>query len=91
MKKKKHEEELAKVKKIIFARRFAETIEGRRENSTLYVIDDYLYVKERDTLSKNIMFVKCQNKNCRGRVQLEIDTLRVVKNVGELTSGHFLS
>ena len=83
MKKKKHEEELAKVKKIIFARRFAETIEGRRENSTLYVIDDYLYVKERDTLSKNIMFVKCQNKKCRGRVQLEIDTLRVAKNAGE--------
>ena len=74
---------MAKAKKIIFARRFAEAIEGQRENSTLYVVDDYLFVKERDTLSKNILFVKCRNKKCEGRVQLEIDTLRVIKNVGE--------
>ena len=82
MKKERKKEEVAP-KRIMFARKFAETIEGRRENSTLYVIEDYLYVRERDTLSKNIMLVKCQNKKCRGRVQLEIDTLCVLKNVGE--------
>ena len=76
-------EEKQAPKRIMFAARFAEAIEGRRENSTLYVVDDYLYVKERDKLTRNAMIVKCQNKKCRGRVQLEVDTLCVVKNAGE--------
>ena len=70
---------------------FAETMEGRRENSTLYVIDGYLYNWD-GVRTNNMLSVKCtyNKKKCRGRAQLESDTLRVVKAAEVHTCGQWM-
>ena len=61
-----------------FHGRIAATIRGSR-NSTIYVIGDYLYIKDHDR--GKMLEARCRNwkKTCRARVNLDPDTLRVIK------------
>ena len=71
-------------KEIMTEEIFAEVMEGRRENSTIYIIEGYLYYIE-NHLSTDRISLRCYNykRKCRGHAQIEKDTLRVIKMSGQ--------
>ena len=71
-------------KEIMTEEIFAEVMEGRRENSTIYIIEGYLYYIE-NHLNTDRISLRCYNykRKCRGHAQIEKDTLRVIKMSGQ--------
>ena len=72
-----------KQQKTIIGASVAEIIEGSQENYKLYMIEDYLYTKEK--MEKDKISMKCRHykRKCRGRAQVENNTLFVIRISGE--------
>lgn len=72
-------------KETVIEEGFARKMEGRRINSTVYIIEDYMYVKDDNRLGKDRISVRCMHskRKCKGRAKLEIDTLRIIKISGQ--------
>ena len=62
---------------------FAEVFEGCQQNYTIYMIEDYMYTKEK--LEKDVISMKCRHykRKCRGRAQVQNNTLFVIRISGE--------
>ena len=62
----------------------AQTMQGRRRGSTLYIIGDYLY--SNGVLQNKKVKMRCRDlKNCISYAYLEPDTLKVIKFTREHT------
>ena len=70
-------------KEIMTEEIFAEVMEGRRKNSTIYIIEGYLYICTQ--MYTDRISLRCYNykRKCRGHAQIEKDTLRVIKMSGQ--------
>ena len=67
---------------------FAEKIEGIREKSVLYVIEDNIYTKERthqNMIVTRCMHFKLAKKHCKARANIDQDSLLVITRSGEHT------
>ena len=75
------EEQITKHKMV--EERFAEVMEGRRVNSAIYVIEGYMYSKEKFYLDR--MSVRCVHfkRKCNGRAIIDKDSLRIYKIRGQ--------
>ena len=67
---------------------FATTIEGRREGSTLYIIGDHIFIKQRISYQK--LYVRClyfkkDPSRCRSCAYIEPESLRIVRVKGTHT------
>ena len=67
---------------------FATTIEGRREGSTLYIIEDHIFIKQRISYQK--LYVRClyfkkDPSRCRSCAYIEPESLRIVEVKGKHT------